>query len=115
MTLHPVPMPPIVCTTGIHPYNLAWRIRPREFTSLTQYYRGSLPRIAPSRRRHHDVSDLSRNGKRAVVDAYWAIAFTKFIPFGVPTPVTLSHPGPTIREESVPNVTTNHRVENGLL
>ena len=32
-------------------------------------------------------------------------------PFGVPKPVTLSHPGPVVRDESVPNTNTSQRVE----
>jgi hypothetical protein len=44
-----------------------------------------------------------------------AMALTKFTPFGVPTPVTLSQPGPVVSDVSVPKVRTNHRVENGLL
>ena len=32
-------------------------------------------------------------------------------PFGVPSPVTLSQPGPVVSDESVPNVNTSQRVE----
>src|SRR5271168_4051422 len=32
-------------------------------------------------------------------------------PFGVPRPVTLSQPGPVVREESVPKVNTSQRVD----
>ena len=32
-------------------------------------------------------------------------------PFGVPKPVTLSHPGPVVRDESVPKTNTSQRVE----
>ena len=46
---------------------------------------------------------------------YCATPFTKFKPLGVPTPVTLSHPGPVVSDVSVPNVITNQRVEKGLL
>src|SRR6516225_3191265 len=46
---------------------------------------------------------------------YGAMAFTKLAPLGVPTPVTLSHPGAVVSEVSVPKVITNQRVENGLL
>jgi hypothetical protein len=42
-------------------------------------------------------------------------ALTKFSASGAPTPVTASHPGVVTSDESVPNVSTNHRVENGLL
>jgi len=42
-------------------------------------------------------------------------SFTKVSPFGVPRPVTLSHPRPVVNDESVPKVRTNQRVENGLL
>ena len=34
--------------------------------------------------------------------------------FGVPRPVTSSHPGPVLSDESVPKVNTSHRVEVGL-
>jgi hypothetical protein len=43
------------------------------------------------------------------------MALTKFAPLGVPRPVTLSQPGPVVRDVSVPNVMTNQLVENGLL
>src|SRR6266446_257076 len=46
---------------------------------------------------------------------YGAMALTKLTPFGVPTPVTLSQPGPVVSDVSVPKVITNQRVENGLL
>jgi hypothetical protein len=39
---------------------------------------------------------------------YCVMALMKFIPFGVPTPVTLSQPGVTLSDESVPKVSTNH-------
>ena len=52
---------------------------------------------------------------RERVRAYCATAVTKFSASGVPTPVTLSQPGPVTSDESVPNVMTNQRVENGLL
>jgi hypothetical protein len=32
-------------------------------------------------------------------------------PFGVPRPVTLSQPGPVVRDESVPKVKTSQRVD----
>ena len=32
-------------------------------------------------------------------------------PFGVPKPVTLSHPGPVVRDESAPKTKTSQRVE----
>ena len=44
-----------------------------------------------------------------------AMAVTKFAPLGVPRPVTLSQPGPVVREASVPKVMTNQLVEDGLL
>lgn len=40
-----------------------------------------------------------------------ATAVTKLAPFGVPKPVTLSHPGPVVSELSVPKVSTFQRVE----
>ena len=43
-----------------------------------------------------------------------AAAVTKFSPFGVPNPVTLSHPGPVVSEVSVPNVRTYQRDESPL-
>lgn len=45
---------------------------------------------------------------------YGARVLTKFAPFGVPTPVTSSHPGAAASEVSVPKVRTNQRCENGL-
>jgi hypothetical protein len=42
-------------------------------------------------------------------------ACTKCHPFGVPSPVAGSQPGPVGSVESRPNVMTNQRVENGLL
>ena len=36
------------------------------------------------------------------------------MPFGVPSPVTLSQPGPVASEESVPNVNTSQRVDEEL-
>src|SRR6516165_5914627 len=39
---------------------------------------------------------------------------TKAEALGVPTPVTLSHSGPVVNEESVPKVNTSQRVEIGL-
>ena len=41
-------------------------------------------------------------------------ALMKAEPLGVPNPVTLSQPGPVIRDESVPKVNTSQRVEAGL-
>jgi|SRR5579864_6961917 len=35
-------------------------------------------------------------------------------PFGVPKPVTLSHPGPVVSNESVPKTKTSQRVEEEL-
>ena len=35
-------------------------------------------------------------------------------PFGVPNPVTLSHPGPVVSDESVPKTNTSQRVEEEL-
>ena len=35
-------------------------------------------------------------------------------PFGVPNPVTLSHPGPVVSDESVPKTKTSQRVEEEL-
>src|ERR1043166_1577023 len=46
---------------------------------------------------------------------YGTIPFTNAAPFGVPTPVTLSHPGVTVSDESVPNVSTNQAASFGLL
>jgi hypothetical protein len=40
-----------------------------------------------------------------------ATAVTKFMPFGVPSPVTLSHPGPVVSELSVPKLMAYQRVE----
>src|SRR5436309_4926095 len=40
-------------------------------------------------------------------------AFMKLAPLGTPTPVTLSQPTSIVRDESVPNVITNQRVEKG--
>src|SRR5262249_28966362 len=42
-------------------------------------------------------------------------ALMNFMPFGVPKPVTLSQPAPVVSEESVPNVSTSHLVDDGLL
>src|ERR1700677_1146896 len=36
---------------------------------------------------------------------------TNGAPFGVPSPVTLSQPGPVVSDESVPNENTAHAVE----
>jgi len=55
------------------------------------------------------------SGPKRVYSNYCAIAFMKLAPLGVPTPVTLSQPGPVVSDVSVPNVITNQRVENGLL
>jgi len=38
-------------------------------------------------------------------------ALMKVNPFGVPRPVTLSHPGPVVSDESVPKTKTSQRVE----
>ena len=48
---------------------------------------------------------------------YFAAALTaviKFAPFGVPSPVTLSYPGPVVSEVSVPKLITYHRVVTPL-
>ncbi len=50
----------------------------------------------------------------SVCRAYGAMALTNACPLGVPTPVTLSQPTAVVSEESVPNVSTSHRVEKGL-
>ena len=38
----------------------------------------------------------------------------KVSPFGVPNPVTLSHPGPVVSDVSVPKTKTSQRVEEEL-
>ena len=40
-----------------------------------------------------------------------ATAVTKLAPLGVPSPVTLSHPGPTFSDVSVPKLSAYQRVE----
>ena len=52
---------------------------------------------------------------RQSCDAAFVTAFIKLRPFGVPSPVTLSQPSAVFSDVSVPNVSTNQRVENGLL
>ena len=49
------------------------------------------------------------------MSCFTASAFTNAAPFGVPTPVTLSHPGVTVNDESVPKVSTSQRELSGLL
>ncbi|MEY2491763.1 MAG: hypothetical protein QOH24_714, partial [Verrucomicrobiota bacterium] len=48
----------------------------------------------------------------SVLLGYGAIALIKTVPFGVPSPVTLSHPVPVVSELSVPNVSTKYLDEN---
>ena len=59
--------------------------------------------------------DFGNGSTSTLQNPYGANAVTKFKPLGVPTPVTLSQPGPVVSELSVPKVMTNQRVENGLL
>ena len=47
--------------------------------------------------------------------AYLAAALMKGSPFGVPKPVTLSQPGATTNEVSVPKLRANQEPLNGLL
>src|SRR5713226_2274939 len=56
-----------------------------------------------------------RRRKGGIFWVYGASASTNASPLGVPTPVTLSHPGAVTSDESVPKVMTNQRVEKGLL
>jgi hypothetical protein len=75
------------------------------------YPDGSMAERVHRLRRRHAGKQLARS----TCAAYGAIAFTKLKPLGVPTPVTLSQPGPVVSDVSVPKVITNQRVENGLL
>src|SRR5580704_19540670 len=56
------------------------------------------------------ATPVSRLQSAAYLSAF-KTALMNAEPFGVPRPVTLSQPGPVVRDESVPKVNTSQRVD----